>query len=409
MKKRALLIVTLVLSVGMPAFAGGDSDPAIDPASLDASIRLAADWLTRQRTSEGDFEYGREPSLDVPLADNAPIRQAGAAAALAQAASYLHDDSLSGAAADVLRTLIAKHTKELANGGRRPSAPRHSGHPLGLAALLVLGIGELDSAPEPLLAARRELAEYLLLRQRADGSFNLTPSEDPADDDGEDDLAAIAYYPGEAMYALARGSWGDDALDERCAESVRRAGDFYRRHWHRYREPAFIPWQTLAHAERYAATRERSSADFVFAMNDWLLGLQIAARFAGDPWAGGFADYVEGQMLATEPGIHSASYAESLVAAWRTARMAGDADREAKYLDSLASLFSFLGRLQYRQERVAHFVPEYRPRLLGAFYASPSNGMIRIDFTQHALMAMCAYRSLGGPAARIAQEGGTTR
>lgn len=50
----------------------------------------------------------------------------------------------------------------------------------------------------------------------------------------------------------------------------------------------------------------------------------------------------------------------------------------------------FTTRLQYT-EADSQFADWYRPRLVGGFHASARDGVLRIDYSQHALSALVQY------------------
>jgi len=65
--------------------------------------------------------------------------------------------------------------------------------------------------------------------------------------------------------------------------------------------------------------------------------------------------------------------------------------RHQRYTEVLERCLQFVVRLQYTDANVQHFADWYRPRLVGAFHASPSDGNLRLDYTQHALSALTTY------------------
>src|SRR5262249_30088338 len=98
-----------------------------------------------------------------------------------------------------------------------------------------------------------------------------------------------------------------------------------------------------------------------------------------------------GKPSATAPQISSAAYAESLAAACRAARQAGDVKREQRYREALESCLQFIATLQYTDANTQHFADWYRSVLVGAFYGSHQDGNLRIDYTQHAVCALVQY------------------
>jgi hypothetical protein len=81
----------------------------------------------------------------------------------------------------------------------------------------------------------------------------------------------------------------------------------------------------------------------------------------------------------------------SLAEACRVARKGTDLAHHQRYTDALERCLQFLVRLQYTDATAQHFAEWYRPRLVGAFHASPTDGNLRIDYAQHALAALVAY------------------
>ena len=108
-------------------------------------------------------------------------------------------------------------------------------------------------------------------------------------------------------------------------------------------------------------------------------------------WYGGFLDWVDGRPAAAEPQIHAALYAEGLAEACRAARQAGDGARYQRYREALERGLQFVTTLQYTDANTQHFADWYRPVLLGGFHASPTDGNLRIDYTQHAVCALVQY------------------
>ncbi len=352
------------------------------------SIRLAGQWLVHNVRSDGLFRYGFEPALDRDTDEENLVRQAGTAAALARAGAILQDEKMTRRAREVLAWLIELRNDDRKSplAARKRFAQQKGAHPVGLGALLLVGLSELNERTEAEIEQGDAIASYLLSHQRDDGSIRLDDLEEEDDDDGEVDQEGWAYYPGEALYALAR--WGVVRDQLALLERVSRSRAVYWKLWRQEKEPAFIPWQSAAYAEVFQATGEKTSASMVFEMNDWLLGLQYDGKTSPASWCGGFGHYHQGERWATEPGIASASYAESLVEAVRVARLMKDTVREERYRRALDQAITFVGRLQYRDGDLGHFAEAYRPKLVGAFFQAPFDGTVRIDFTQHAVMAM---------------------
>lgn len=356
-------------------------------------VRQAAleggDWLERNQLSDGTFRYGWLPALDDVLPGNHPLRQAGAAALLARASARLKHPSFNRAAVVAIRALLDKATEldPSRPDERRSSMSPTDANPVGLAALMLWAIAELDDPPSDVALEGERLANFLRRRQRADGSINVSNSFRV---DGDDPPQAQAYYPGEALYALLRSHHRRPA--EWKLAVVRKALPFYRTYWHDNPHEAFPPWMCSAFGEAYLISGETAFADFVFELADWTLALQHATpRDADRGWQGGFGSFQQGQFYATEPGITTASFCEGLTDAYRVASRLRDQTRAQKYRRALDSAIPFILTLQYTPERTRHFVDAAAKRCLGGFRASVTEGALRIDHNQHATNALIQY------------------
>ena len=257
---------------------------------------------------------------------------------------------------------------------------------LGAAGLLVLAINELPDPQADLLESSEQLCNYIRRQARPDGSLACLdaadgkPSADPAE--------AVNAYPGVALYALMRSQKRRPAAWK--TEVVRKAVGYYRPWWQAHKNMEFVPWQTAACAEAYLLTRDQTFADFTFEMNDWLCGLQYGLDPQHEMWMGGFKSWSDGRAAETPPTITTAFYAEGLADACRAAHQAGDLDRYQRYQGDLVMALQFTTRLQYT-EADNQFADWYRPRLVGGFHASARDGVLRIDYSQHALSALLQY------------------
>jgi len=172
-----------------------------------------------------------------------------------------------------------------------------------------------------------------------------------------------------------------------------KARAFYFTQWKGNKDIRTVCSHTPAYAEAYVLTKDAAYAEAVFAMNDWLLGLQYREEFDSQrkQWIGGFASFRDGKMVLTPPDIQSALAAESLADACRVARHAGDLPRLQRYQRALIPCMHFVMSLQYTGKKAEHFVDSFRPSILGAFHASLQDGSMRLDYTQHSLCAMVRY------------------
>src|SRR5262249_51236826 len=108
-------------------------------------------------------------------------------------------------------------------------------------------------------------------------------------------------------------------------------------------------------------------------------------------WYGGFMSYTDGHKIESSPHAVSAQLAGAPADACRVAHAAGDAPPYQRRSDALQRGLQFLVTLQYTDANTQHFADWYRPRLVGAFHATPSDGNLRIDHTAEAVCAMLGY------------------
>lgn len=357
-----------------------------------SAAKRGAKWLASAQRPDGLFVYGWNPALNRPLADDNILRQAGAAAALARAAANTHSEEFGLAARQVIAVLLAGYTEPDPDHPEvlRPTVNTADQHPMGFAALLLLAISELPAPGDTLVAQGEGLARYIVSRQAGDGSFDLRTGG--LGEEGFVDESAIDYYPGEALYALMRSfSRGDG---EWKLEAAKKALPFYLRHWKEDPSASFVPWQSGAFAEAFLLTRERSYAEFVFEMNDWLLHLQYTGSDSvRDEWIGGFASHQYGRVLRTTPGATTGSYLEALVDACRVAKLMEDQERAIAYRSAARSAIRFLMNNQYAMSEMGHYQSWFAKKLAGAFHGGVDDGIVRIDYTQHAINGIFHYLS----------------
>jgi hypothetical protein len=346
---------------------------------------------------KGRFLYGYLPALKLEMEGDNYLRQIGAAFALARAARFMGEERYAVRAAQALLAVLEETVIEQADIPIRHTALSSVVvNRLGAAGLLVLAINELPAPQADLLEKSEQLCNFIRTQARPDGSLRC---DDTGEDSKGDDIDAINAYPGIALHGLARSqtlrpaSWKLDLL--------RKAAAFYRPWWQGRRNLAFVPAQTAANGEAFLLTKEPVFVQFLSEMNDWLSTLQYDQI---DPrhlyWFGGFAGWAEGRKLELAPDAGSAVYAGSLADACRACRVAGDADRHQRYLESTQRALQFLVTLQYTDATTQHFADWYRPRIVGAFHVSHQDGNLRIDHTAMAVAALVQYLDPGPAEAR---------
>jgi hypothetical protein len=193
------------------------------------------------------------------------------------------------------------------------------------------------------------------------------------------------FYPGEALLfwavRLAQAGGGDITRFLRSFE--------YYRGWHRtHRNPAFVPWHSQAYytALPYVGAAASIFRDFIFEMNDWLLGMQQWDTAPEPDLKGRFynprhPEY--GPPHASSTGV----YLEGLIDAFDLARREGDATRASRYRLAILRGLRSLMQLQFRDEIDMYYVAK-RERVLGGIRTETYDNSIRVDNVQHGLMAI---------------------
>ena len=251
---------------------------------------------------------------------------------------------------------------------------------LGAVALAALAILE---HPEK---ARWSQAYQSLCRttdylHQADGSFRtfLKPSDR---NDNQN------FYPGEALLFWAQRLRLDpaDGLADRFTASFQ----FYRS-WHRKaRNPAFVPWHSMAYAAIADLPDRDAMHDFVIEMNDWLLDVQqwgppLAPEFWGRFYAPDRPEF--GPPHASSTGV----YLEGLAAALALAQDANDLARAARYEAAIWRAARNLRQLQFREPEELFYIA-HPERVLGGLRTEVYNNEIRVDNIQHGLMGLLNAR-----------------
>jgi hypothetical protein len=357
------------------------------------SCQRGAEWLYCMNGVKGRFVHGRLPALRADLEGDHFLRQVGAAYALARAARLTGEERYAARAAQALLALLDETQTDVHDPQARcPVLPSSVVNRLGASGLLVLAVHELPDPQADLLDKAEQLCRFIHLQARPDGSLRCHDVADGKADEA-DDAVSVREYPGLALYGLMRSCKRRPAPWK--LDLARKALGYYRPWWREHKDRAFAPWQTAAYTEAFLLTREQAFADFVLEMNDWLCGLQYPPDARRPLWSGGFMGCVDGRTAETAPQIDSATCAESLAHACRVAREAADVRRLQRYTETAERALQFLATLQYTEGNTQHYADWYRPRLVGAFYASHQDGNLRIDYTQQALSAMAAYLEQG--------------
>jgi hypothetical protein len=361
--------------------------PLVRPEDLDAAaiVRtrdLAADWLRRALHDDGRMTYEYWPSVGRETSGNNMIRQFMASLALVRIGHATGDAAWFELARRNLDYNFAKFYVELDGLGRIRANGKAK---LGAAALAALAIRE---HPDAARWAEIEAGLFAGIEHLWHENGSFTTFLEPV---GRNDNQN--FYPGEALLYLAHRAGG--ALDARLAGRVDTGLAWYRR-WHlENRNPAFVPWHSMAAASLFRISRAAWLRDWVFEMNDWLLSMQQWDSAPMPELKGRFYDPERahyGPPHASSTGV----YLEGLHEAWALAHEAGDTAREQAYRRAIWRGLRSVVQLQFKDELDMFYITR-RERALGGIRTTTYDNRIRVDNVQHnllALLGICAAPEL---------------
>jgi hypothetical protein len=345
----------------------------------DRLVSGIARWFMSNQDPEGGLPYKYWPSSGIYSAGDNPIRRFMASIAFNRMAKALDRQDMKVAARKNLDYNLRRFYR-IENG--QGVIAWNGSAKLGSMALAALAILESPFAG----SWNEELAE---LRQtintlwQPSGAFRTFLY--PADRNDNQN-----FYPGEALllWAISLQKNRDGALLSQAMRSLY----YYRSHFRRNSNPAFVPWHSQAALIFYRLTADTEIRDFIFEMNDWLLPHQ---QWGGsvdlDHWGRFYSPYRPeyGPPHASATGV----YLEGLVDALVLAREVGDTLRAFSYKQAIERGIRSLAQLQYHDDLDAYYVCR-KERVIGAIRTESANNEIRIDNLQHGLMALLKYREI---------------
>ncbi|MGL4555163.1 MAG: hypothetical protein ACRC33_28690 [Gemmataceae bacterium] len=371
------LTLSLLRGQAPPPVPAPKPEVKLSPAQvqLQFAARRGADWLSRMHGVKGRFLPGYLPALKQEVEGDDLMRQASAAAGLGRAARYLGEEGYAARAAQAALALFEDtHPDPTDPACRLISMPGDAVSRLAASAALVLAVHDLPAPQSDLLEKAEQLINAMRKEARADGSLG----------DADPVTAGLAVWAVAKSHKARPAAW-KPAL---AAKSLA----FYRAGWEKGRSTEAAHGFAAACAETYLATADKAAAAFAFDIADWACGLQYTTidrrRLA---WYGGFMAWRGGRPMEDAPDVRAGSLAAGLVEACRVAREAGDAARLQRYTGSLGQSLQFLPTLQYTDAGTQHFSVWYRPKVVGGFHASPTDGDLRIDHTADAVTALVGY------------------
>jgi hypothetical protein len=217
MKKYIYLSLAIISFLGIVFLIFRANLPVSFNNNLEKSMFLYADWLVRNQTGDGDFNYELDVNTGEVLEGYNIVRQAGSLYSLAQVYRYeggeKYEDSIEKGI-QFFQSYYEDIEKEIPTTAINHDGTKKS-NTVALYLLALIEYMEEDTqAREKYIDEANRLANYLLLTQKEDGSFIYL-----LDTGKESD-----YNNGESFYALIR--MYKLTSDERYLSSATKAAEY---------------------------------------------------------------------------------------------------------------------------------------------------------------------------------------
>ena len=327
-------------------------------------IALAKTWFINNiNNGTGRLQYMYYPSSDRYSSSNNDVRQLGTLWSITKLKDIFQDSSFDNLIKETLNyyldysVCIEDYSFIMISNEAK----------LAYNAFLILSLLNAPDYPDN-NKWLTSLAKGIISLQDINGSFNTYFVSDRN--------TGIDYYPGEAMLALMM--LYNKTGERTYLNSVYKAFYYYRQYWRNNKTTAFIPWHSQIYFLLYNEIKDPEIKDFVFEMNDWLINnYQI--------YSDAYVDEIGG-FPKTNPRNSTSSYLEGITDAYLLARNIDDNFHLIKYKDAIRLGVRFILLTQYTKDNA--FYIENQKRALGGFRHSLISNTQRIDYTQHAIMAL---------------------
>jgi hypothetical protein len=356
--------------------------------SLQAFARRMSEWMLNSVQPDGCEVYLFFPSRGEEAKGNNTIRQWMATICLGRIAKSGQYPAAQEIADRNLRYNMKAFYKDRDGLGsiEYDGSSKLGAIALALGAIMESPIRSEFSSEEA--ALRRAIDHLWLPTGRFDTFLTLSGTQQGDDEEGElesdDALKYHNFYPGEALLSLAMtfAETRDAALEQKILTSAR-----HYKQWHlENRNPAFVPWHTEAYYVMWQQRQYAELKDWVFEMNDWLLGMQERSMVEHEDTLGRFYDPKNPQY----GGPHASStgvYLEGLIDAFALAREVGDEKRVQKYRRAILLGLRDAMQLEFGDEIDWFYVAEPQ-RVRGGLRVAVYDNQIRVDNVQHVLMGL---------------------
>jgi hypothetical protein len=385
------------------------ADPA-DARPFGAALTRAKGYLIQSVRPDGKFTYEYDPETDLDSGYYNILRHAGTAYAMLELYDADRDPRLLAAAERAIDYLL----KQVKPGRHENTAcvVEDGWVKLGGNALAAVALAEHArvTGDRRHLKVALDLGRSIVLAQEASGRFASHKERFPG---GQRSDFVSAYYPGEAILALARlhaldpdGPWMAKA--HRAAGWLIRVRDA----GHTPRTVAHDHWLLYALGELYRDRPDRAYADHALLITRAILDANVAVRDVKDEQSGGEDEGGDGDgesaaddAKALAGGANQiATRIEGLCAAHPLLVAAGEDAAAAEVRAALARAADALAGFQFSEQDAARFPNP--PRVAGGFRASETSDVIRIDTVQHSVSALLGAGRVTGAGEGTAEPPG---
>jgi len=337
----------------------------IDNTLLTERLNLAVDWFKNSvNTATGLLEYEYIPSKNIYSEENNHIRKLATLWAMMKLSNFLETDELD----DVIHEMLSYYQDFVTYENNFSTLSINDDANIAYNAFALLSLMDEDQPDNTTDGLMEQLAKGILTLQNDDGSYNTSFIFGGT--------AGIDFYPGEAMLALM--TYYSKTKNQSYMDSVQHAFPFYKDYWRDNKNTAFIPWHTQTYRLLYEETNDPLIAEFIFEMNDWLIdNYQIQQSEYSDE-IGGFPYF--------SPMFSTSVYLEGINDAYLVATFIDDAYHMEKYESAIRSGTRFILQTQFTPKSA--FYCEDPLKAIGGFKESLTNNRMRIDYTQHAVLAL---------------------
>lgn len=334
------------------------------------SLILSGQYILNNQNEDGSLEYLYYPSEQRFSTSNNMIRQFMSTIALAEMYEFTDNDAYKEAFDKNIKFNLENYYAEDNDFGIVFFDNKAK---LGAAAFAIISI--LKNGNEQYNNQLNNLIKTVeFLHNETDGSFRTFYLPKERNDNQY-------FYPGEAMLALMM--LYEETGNEKYLDMIKVSFEFYSEYFRDKMNPAFIPWHTQALYLLYQETKNKTYANYILEINDWLLLIQnkkcdIPGRL-GEFYDPNHSEYGPPHASST------AVYVEGLSYAYRLAKEFNDKERMEGYREAMLLGARSLIELQFKDDNIKG--RDDVNIVLGGIRTSTDRDEIRIDNNQHTIMA----------------------